>query len=364
MASTDNSYENVVKGEGIDAHLVQWEGLRDFCKNLFMTQGMPDNDAFTVADALVEADLCGVPSHGTTRTQIYLKRLEMKVVDPVFKPIIEKENPASVLLNGNNASGMVVGKYAMELACRKAKENGSCFVFVNHSNHLGMVGYYPKIAAAQGMLGFATTSANPGIAPWGSKQPFLGTSPIAIAVPTRGEPVVLDMAPSHVAMGKVVLAAKLGISIPEGWALDEEGKPTTDPNKGKKGSVVPIGGPKGSGLSLFSQILGGIMSGAGYGPHVNTLYYDFGHPQEMGHLFVAVDISKIVDPDIFKDRMETLTREIKSLPRIDGVEEILMPGEIEQRLRGRRKKEGINIPDVVYRELRELGEKHGVEFSL
>ncbi|MDR1316413.1 MAG: Ldh family oxidoreductase [Spirochaetales bacterium] len=364
MNKADFSYEKIVKGEGFQTHTVKWEALRDYCKRLFMSQSMPEEDAFTVADALVDADLSGVPSHGTTRTQIYLKRLEAGVVNPVFKPVIEKENPASVLVNANNGNGMVAGKYAMELACKKARDNGSCFVFVNHSNHIGMAGYYPKIAASKGMIGFTTTSANPGIAPWGSRQPFLGTSPIAIAAPTRGDPVLLDMAPSQVAMGKVVLAAKLGTAIPEGWALDADGKPTTDPNEGKKGSVVPIGGPKGSGLSFFSQILGGILSGAQYGPHVNTLYYDFKNPQEMGHVFAAIDISGLMDLNVFQDRMETIIREIKALPRIEGVMEIFLPGEIEMRLRKQRMREGIQITDVVYQELKDLGEKYGVQFSL
>jgi LDH2 family malate/lactate/ureidoglycolate dehydrogenase len=364
MEETVASYEKIVKGEGFDTHNVNWETLRDYCKRLFMSQGMPEDDAFTVADALVDADLSGVPSHGTTRAQIYLKRLEVKVVNPVFEPVIERENPSSVLLNGNNGNGMVVGKYAMELACRKARENGSCFVFVNHSNHLGMAGYYPKIAAAQGMIGFVTTSANPGIAPWGSKQPFLGTSPIAIAAPTHNDPVLLDMAPSQVAMGKVVLAAKLGAPIPPGWALDIDGKPTTDPTEGKKGSVVPIGGAKGSGLSFFSQVLGGILSSAQYGPHVNTLYHDFTNPQEMGHVFAAVDISKLMDPEIFKDRMEIIINEIKALPRIEGIAEIFLPGEIEQRMRKQRMLDGIDITDVVYQELKGLGEKYDVEFIL
>ena len=362
--NSGDSYDKIVQGEGDDFHIVDWQALQEYSKALFLSQGMPEEDAATVAGCLVDAELCGVPSHGVSRLSIYLKRLEAGVVNKAFQPTIEKDYPSSVRLNAHNANGMVVGKYAMRLACQKARESGCCTVFVNNSNHLGMIGYYPRLAAEEGLFGFVTTSANPGIAPWGSKKPFLGTSPIALAVPTNGDPVVLDMAPSVVAMGKVMLSMKLGVDIPEGWAIDENGLPTTDPKEAAKGSVLPIGGPKGSGLSLFSQILGGIMSGAQYGPHVNTLYYDFENPQGMGHLFAAIDISKMIDLDVFKNRMEQLIGEIKGLPRIEGVDEIFLPGEIEMRRRRQRKAEGIRITGVVYREMMELGKRYGVEFTL
>jgi len=364
MSTGSDSWEKIVRGEIPDTHNVDWEKLRAYCQRLFISQGMPEDEAFIAADCLVDAEMCGVPSHGVSRTSIYLKRLQTKVVAGKFHPVVEKESPASVLLNAGNGMGMVAGRYAMQLAVYKAKENGSCFVFVNNSNHLGMVGYYVRHAAEQGMLGFATTSAPPAMAPWGSKESFLGTSPIAVAVPSHGEPVLLDMAPSLVAMGKVILAAKLGTGIPEGWALDRDGKPTTDPKEGMKGTVVPIGGAKGSGLSMFSQILGGIMSGAEYGPHVNSMWDDFVNPQRMGHLFVAMDISKIVDLDAFKDRLQALREEIKALPKIEGVSEIFMPGEIEQNMRAKRKANGIEISDVVYQELTDLGEQYGVEFTI
>ena len=362
--SNGDTYDKIVKGDTEGSIIVDWQALQEFSKQLFLSQGMPEDDAATVAECLVDAELCGVPSHGVSRLSIYLKRLEAKVVSNIFQPVIEKEYPSSVLMNANNANGMVAGRYAMKLACRKAAESGSCTVFVNNSNHLGMMGYYPRLAASEGMVGFVTTSANPGIAPWGSKTPFLGTSPIAIAVPSRSDPIVLDMAPSIVAMGKVMLSMKLGVDIPEGWAIDENGQPTTDPKAASKGSVLPIGGPKGSGLSLFSQILGGIISGANYGPHVNTLYYDFENPQGMGHFFAAIDISKIIDLDVFKDRIEQLVGEIKSLPRIEGVDEIFLPGEIEMRRRKQRIAEGIHITSVVYNEMKDLGEHYGVRFNM
>jgi len=325
---------------------------------------MTEKDAFVVADCLVDADLCGVESHGVSRMTIYMKRLKTKVVNSTFNIKIEREYPASVALNACNSMGMVVGKYAMELCIKKAKENGCCFITVNNSNHYGMASYYVRIAAEAGMVGITGTNAPPNIAPWGSYKAYVGTNPIAMAVPKSGDPIILDMAPSTVAMGKVILAAKLGKSIPEGWALTKEGKPTTDPNEGMKGTVVPIGGPKGYGLSLFMDIFSGILSGAQFGPHLNNMWNDFENPQNVGHFFCAVDISKFVDLDIFKSRVDQMVSEIKGLPKNEGVDEIFVPGEIEFRRKAERKKNGIHLSDVVYEELKCLGEAYNIEFNL
>ena len=185
-----------------------------------------------------------------------------------------------------------------------------------------------------------------------------------MAAPAEGEPVLLDMAPSVVAMGKVILAAKLGKSIPEGWAITADGRPTTDPNEGMKGTVCPIGGPKGYGLSLFMDIMCGILSGAQFGPHLNNMWNDFENPQDVGHMFLCVDVSKFVPLDEFKSRIAQMKEEIKALPKSPGVSEIFLPGEIEQRRRAERKANGIELSDVVYEELRGLGEQYGVEFTL
>jgi LDH2 family malate/lactate/ureidoglycolate dehydrogenase len=346
------------------ARIVHWEALRAYCQKIFMSLGVPEDEALVVADCLVDADLCGVESHGVSRMTVYSKRLETKVVSPVFKISAERDYPAALALNGCNSMGMLVGKYAMEKCVERARVNGSCFITANNSNHYGMASYYVNMAARQGMIGISATNAPPNIAPWGSYKAYVGTNPLAIAAPTGGAPVLLDMAPSVVAMGKVILAAKLGKSIPEGWALTKEGKATTDPNLGKQGTVVPIGGPKGYGLSLFMDILCGILSGAQFGPYLGNMWNDFVNPQNVGHFFCAIDISKFTDPDAFKKRVELMIRDIKALPRNEGVSEIFLPGEIEQRRRAERTANGIPVEDVVYEELRALGQKYGVEFSL
>jgi LDH2 family malate/lactate/ureidoglycolate dehydrogenase len=348
----------------MSAHIVQWKTLRAYCQKIFMSLGVPREEALVVADCLVDADLCGVESHGVSRMTIYSKRLETKVVSPVFKVSAERDYPAGLTLNGGNSMGMLTGKYAMEKCVERARVNGGCFIVVNNSNHYGMASYYVNMAARAGMIGLSATNAPPNIAPWGSYKAYVGTNPLAIAAPTAGEPVLLDMAPSVVAMGKVILAAKLGKPIPEGWALTKEGKATTDPNLGKQGTVVPIGGPKGYGLSLFMDILCGILSGAQFGPYLGNMWNDFVNPQNVGHFFCAIDISKFTDLETFKTRLAQMIRDIKALPKNEGVSEIFLPGEIEQRRRAERKANGIPVEDVVYGELRDLGKKYGVEFDL
>jgi LDH2 family malate/lactate/ureidoglycolate dehydrogenase len=346
------------------SRIVQWETLRAYCQKIFMSLGVPEGEALVVADCLVDADLCGVESHGVSRMGVYSKRLETKVVSPVFKITAERDYPAGLTLNGCNSMGMLVGKYAMEKCIERAREAGICFIAANNSNHYGMASYYVNMAARAGMIGLSATNAPPNIAPWGSYKAYVGTNPLAIAAPTDGEPVLLDMAPSVVAMGKVILAAKLGKPIPEGWALTKDGKATTDPNLGKQGTVVPIGGPKGYGLSLFMDILCGILSGAQFGPYLGNMWNDFVNPQNVGHFFCAIDISKFTDAGVFKKRIGQMIRDIKALPKNEGVGEIFLPGEIEQRRRAERKADGIPVEDVVYEELRALGQKYGVEFSL
>lgn len=341
-------------------HIVNNKTLEDYCAKLMMTQGVPEDEAVMVAAHLVEAEMCGVTSHGVSRTSIYLKRLATGVVNAKWTRNIQAEYPASVRWDACNSMGMVTGVKAMEYCVEKAKESGCCFIAVNHSNHFGMAGYYARIAAEAGMVGVCGTNAPPNIAPWGSYKAYVGTNPLAISVPRRGQPVLLDMAPSIVAMGKVILAAKLGKSIPEGWAITADGRPTTDPKEGMKGTVLPIGGPKGYGLSLFMDILCGPLSGAQFGPYLGNMWNDFVNPQNVGHIFCAIDISKFVDLEIFKDRVEKMIADIKILPKNPGVQEILLPGEVELKRKQAALENGIILSDVVYKELLELGATYGV----
>lgn len=344
--------------------IVNWAELRSLCQRLMMAEQLSEEDAFICADNLVDADLCGVESHGVSRMTNYMKRLRTGVVDSRAKCRVEKECAGSLYVDGENAMGMVVGTFSMARCIEKARESGCCFAAAHGSNHYGMAAYYARMAAKAGMIGITGTNAPPNLAPFGSPQKYMGTNPIAFGAPFPGEPVILDMAPSVVAMGKIILAAKLGKSIPEGWVVTKDGKPTTDPVEGQYGTLVPIGGAKGSGLAIFMEILCGVLSGAGVGPHINHFWNDFENPQNVGHFFCAVDVEKFVGLERFKENLEQIVREMKELPKNPGVEEIFMPGEIESRKRIERKAGGIHLSDSVYEELRALAGQYRVDFTI
>ena len=333
--------------------------LGSYCKNVLMASGVEESCAQAVSEVLIDADLTGVSTHGVSRMAIYMQRMDAGIVSRKNNIRILKEGPTTAVIDAGNTLGAPSAKFAMETCIRKAEESGCGFAAVRNSNHFGTTAFYTKMAAAKGMIGFGCTNLTGKIAPFGSSDPFMGTNPISIAVPSEGLPVVLDMTPSVVALGKLILAQKLGKSIPLGWALDKDGKPTTDPAEGRKGSLIPIGGPKGSGMAIMVDVLSGVLSGAGYGPHLHDLY-EFDAPQGVGHFMGAIDISRFLDLDEFKKAMSVMTSEIKGLRKAEGFSEILMPGELELKRAERNAAEGIELPDQVYEELVSLGKPYGL----
>jgi LDH2 family malate/lactate/ureidoglycolate dehydrogenase len=344
--------------------LVDWKALRDVCQRLLEAEHLSQEDAFICADNLVDADLTGVESHGVSRLKNYMKRLSTGVVSATGEITVLQEHAASLAIDGGNTMGMVSSAFAMKRCIEKAKESGSCFATVKGSNHYGMAAYYVAMATEAGMVAITGTNAPPNLAPWGSSQKYMGTNPIAFGAPTRTRPIILDMAPSVVAMGKIILAAKLGKTIPEGWVVDQQGNPTTDPVIGQYGTLLPIGGAKGSGLAIFGEILSGVLSGSKWGPHINNFWSDFENPQDVGHFFLAVDIEKFIEYEAYLSRITQLVDEIKGLPKSPDADEIFMPGEIEIRKREERKRDGIQLAESVYAELAELAQTYNVEFTL
>jgi LDH2 family malate/lactate/ureidoglycolate dehydrogenase len=327
-----------------------------------MTAGYSKEDAYIIADCLVDADLCGVETHGVLRAGVYLNRIEKGVIDLEASLLVERESAAGLLLNANNGIGMVQASKTMKRCIEKAKQSGCCVATLKNGNHFGMTAYYVKIAAEQNMIGFLCTNAPSNMAPWGSSKPYFGTNPFAIAAPSNGMPLVLDMATSVVAMGKITMSAKLGKDIPLGWAIDCDGNPTTDAEKAANGTVLPVGGPKGYGMAMFIDVLSGALSGAMIGPHIGYVVskaVDF-KPQQLGHFFCVIDIDQFVPIAEFKQRIDTMRQEIKAYPKNEDVSEIFMPGEIEQIKKNERMKKGIEIPAPCYFELKALGEKYSV----
>ena len=335
------------------------EALHQFCRDLLEAEGVDAGCARDVADVLIDADLTGKGTHGVSRLPVYLQRLREGLVSRRNEVRIVREGPSSLVIDAGNTLGATVGKFAMEACIQRAGETGCCFATVRASNHFGAAGYYARMASDRDMIGFVCTNLTGKIAPWGSVEPFLGTNPIAVAAPSGGLPVVLDMTPTTVALGKLILAQKLGQSIPLGWALDKDGNPTTDPARGREGSLLPIGGPKGSGLALVVDILCGVLSGAGYGPHLHDLY-TMDAPQGIGHFVGAIDIAHFLEVDRFKETLSAMIAEIKGLRKAEGVREIWIPGERSLRQGERSRREGIELPEPVYEELAALGAARGL----
>ena len=336
--------------------------LKNYCQRLMTARGIDADCAETVADMLLDAELTGVSTHGVSRLAIYLERVEKGLVSRHNDVKIVRESPSAVAIDAGNSLGAVGAKVAMETCVRKARETGCCFATVKNSNHFGAAAYYTRMAANAGMIGFCCTNLTAKIAPHGAAEPFMGTDPISVAVPSEGAPVVLDMTPSVVALGKLILAQKLGKDIPLGWALDKDGKPTTDPAAGRAGSLIPIGGPKGSGMALIVEVLSGILSGAGTATHLHDLY-EFDAPQGVGHFLGAIDISHFIDLDSFRAGVSVMSGEIKGLKKADGVSEVLLPGERSTRSAAKKAVDGIDVPEAVCAELAAMGAKFGLELK-
>jgi LDH2 family malate/lactate/ureidoglycolate dehydrogenase len=349
-----------VNGDGV----FRADALRAFCEEVFLSCGMPHEDASIVADSLVQANLRGVDSHGVARVGIYVKRLEMGLVNPRPNVEVAREGAGTLLVDGDNGMGQVVGVRAIDLGLDKAKESGGVSVGVRRSNHYGAGAYYVQRAVDRDTVAFAYSNAPPTMAPWGGVDPYVGTNPYAYGVPAgEHRPIILDMATSIVARGKIILAAERGEPIPEGWAIDEEGNPTTDAQDALRGSVLPFGGPKGYALSLMIDIMAGALTGAGSGPGINSLYDDFDEPQNVGAFFQLVDIGHFTEPATFKARVDRMIEEIKSSRRAEGTEELFLPGEIEYRTEEERRESGVPVGPETAAQLREVGRSRGIDVA-
>ncbi|GAA3730486.1 Ldh family oxidoreductase [Spinactinospora alkalitolerans] len=344
---------------------VEPAGLEELVRRIFVAAGLSEQDARAVAGHLVLADLRGVDSHGVSRTAIYVTRLRQGLVNPRPRHRTLTETPVSALLDADNGSGIVAAEQAMRAAVGKAAETGIGMASVRNSNHCGMLAHYTGMAAREGLIGFATTSAPPAMAPWGAKEAFFGTNPLSYAVPTpAGRPdIVFDMATSHVAKGKIILAGKNGERIPLGWALDSEGRPTHDPASALRGTMLPLGGAKGSGLALLVDVLSSLLSGAHHGPHIPPLYDNPDRAQGIGHFFLALRPGVFVPPEEFTARVAGLADELKALPAAEGHDRVYLPGEPEAEREALRREHGIPLSAEVRAELREVASGLGVARS-
>lgn len=334
--------------------------LRGFLHAVFEACKVQADQAAIVADVLVHADLRGIYSHGSVRISEYVNRLQHLGWDPQAEFAVLSETPPVAVVDGNNGIGPVTAYQAMELAIAKAEESGIGWVSTRGGGHFGAAEYYSLMAAKRDMIGLAMTNASVGMAPWGGTQPMLGNNPWSVAVPSQGEPpqVVLDMANSVVARGKIRLAAQNEQAIPPTWALDAEGRPTTDPTGALKGTLAPIGEYKGYGITLIVDLLTGVLSGAAYGPRVGSPR-DAGKKQDVGQSFMALRLDIFGAPEDYKQRVAEYVQELKSSPASPG-KEILLPGERAHRAAQRQLREGITLSAKTISVLDSVAQELGV----
>jgi LDH2 family malate/lactate/ureidoglycolate dehydrogenase len=332
-----------------------------FARALLTAHGVPKKDAATIAACLVLADLRGVDTHGLVRLPGYLERVRRGLINAKPKLVPKRASLAAAGLDGQNGFGFVVGTRAMAEAMAMARKSGVGIVAARRSNHFGMAASYVLQALEAGFVSLVFTNASRAMPPWGGKEALLGTSPFAAGAPGgKLAPFILDMSTAVAARGKIRLAEKRGERIPLGYALDPAGRPTTDPTEALKGVVLPIGGYKGSGLSMLMDIFGGLLSGAACAGDVRDQYKTFDRPQNVGHFFLAMKPDLFVSRREYRSRMDTLVERVRACPKAEGCDEILMPGETESREEERRRKRGIPYGAGEVEALQKEAERAGV----
>lgn len=348
---------------------VREDDLTAFVASVLERLGLPPNRAGRAAATLVLADLRGVASHGVARLGMYARRIEHGTIDPAAELRVVRESPATLALDAGDGLGLAFAPEAMDRTMAKAVESGLAFCTVRNSTHFGIAGAYAMQAARVGLGAFAMTNAGPNVAPTGGARPMLGTNPIAFGVPVGdGEPpLVLDMATSAVALGKIELARRAGAPIPAGWALDETGAATNDPFAARwllpLGGLKETGGHKGYGLALMVDVLCGPLAGSLWGAHLSTLQRAESR-SGIGHAFMAWRIDAFRDPDEFAADLRAMLAELRACPPAanSGADCVLIPGDPEEAATAANRAAGIPLDPSVAEELRLLGARMGVPF--
>lgn len=333
------------------------EQERSIIMEILTRLNIPEDDACIVADVTMDGDLKGFTSHGLGRFPQYVRGLKVGTIDPDAEIVIEEETESMALLNGNHKFGHVVTYEGMRTAIKKAEKTGVGLVGIHNSNHFGVAGYYSDMAIMQDMIGVVTANTEPAVAPIGGKEPIIGTNPIAIGIPSNKNYVSVDMATSASARGKLLEALRKGQNIPENVALDCEGNPTIDPKEALKGSILPFGAHKGYALAFMVEILAGPLVRAAFGKGVKGTATS----EEMctkGDLLMAIDPSKFVDVEKFKEEVDEFVAEIKG-----SGENIFIPGDMEVNNIKKFRKEGLTVDDALFEQLTEISKDLGFDIN-
>jgi L-2-hydroxycarboxylate dehydrogenase (NAD+) len=340
--------------------------MHTFIAAAFVRVGMPEADAETVAALMTEAEMQGSDGHGIIRLLPYITRIESGGVNVRPNIRIINERAATAHIDGDNGMGHLVMKRATELAITKAKIAGMAWVGSVHSNHAGPASLYPRMALPHGMIGlyFAVGNANH-LPPWGGLDMLLSTNPIAVAIPANEEPpIVLDMATTVAAYGKIKAKAQRGEAMPEGWMIDRQGMPLLDPKRAAEGLLLPLGGAqagyKGYGLALVIGILAGTLNGAAMGKAVIDFNADAVTPTNTGQAVAVIDPAAFGDPQVFRNNVDILVRELRASAKLPGVDRIWMPGEQSYKKRADSASQGMPLGPAQCATLDALADRLGV----
>ncbi|WP_174732383.1 Ldh family oxidoreductase [Mesobacillus harenae] len=337
---------------------INLEEMRRFSNECFLALDVPKEEAEIITEVLLEADLREIHSHGFLRLPIYAERIQKGLISNKADISIEKENPALALIDGNYGAGQVVAHKAMEKSIEMAEQSGIGLVAVKNSNHFGITAYYSLMAAKQDKIGIVISNVSPLMPAIGGAEKVIGNNPISIAAPSgEGDPIVLDMALSNTALGKVLFAKEKNQPIPKGWGVDSEGVSTTNPDDVLNGGFLsPVGGPKGFGLALMAEILTGVLSGGHFSKMIPSMY-DVKQKQSISHFMLTIDIKQLIPLELYYSSVKQLVSYIKDSKKAAGTEQIYLPGEIEFLKEKRNKETGISIEEQTFRKLNELSKQ-------
>ncbi|KAF7718198.1 Malate/L-lactate dehydrogenase [Penicillium ucsense] len=342
-------------------HYIQAADLQEWVIQVLVANNTPPDHAATVAKCLVAADLRGVDTHGANRVPSYMERIRQNALDPTASPTLRQITPVVAQFDAHNGFGFVAAHAGMARAIEMAQTFGIGMVSVKHSNHFGMSAWLVKQALEANMMSLVFTNSSPALPVWGGKEKLMGVSPIACGAPggESAKPFILDMAPSIAARGKIYKALRRGERIPMDWALDKDGNRTDDPESALGGVMLPMGGPKGSALSIMMDVFSGVFSGAAFAGHV-TGPYDPSRPADVGHFLVAIKPDLFMTMREFEERMAYLYKRVVESEKMAGVDRIYFPGEIEILTEENRSVEGIPFAEAEVASLNKEAQRVGV----
>ena len=339
--------------------------LKNLVVELSCAAGVSREDAALFANALIDADLHGASTHGISRLAIYLNRMEKGLIDPKAQLFIDRRVGSALALDAANGLGQVQATKAVDMLMPIARQNGVAAATIRRSQHFGALSFYCNRAAAEECILLAMTASEPAMSPEGGSDAFFGTNPIASSFPTsKGYPVKIDLATSKVARGNIIAASKENVPIPEDWAFDVDGGPTTDPHKALLGTVATMAGHKGYALALMVEMFCSVLSGAAIGSDIGSMYKNLDRSQNVGHFFLVLDINAFMDREQFVQRVDATINKLKSGRKRPATDEILVPGERSSRTAKQIAEIGVPISDETLAELQDWCTRLQVGISL